>query len=236
MSVLSDFAAIDLETANPDAWSICQIGIAQFANGRLDDEWMSYIDPAERFNPDNVAVHGITAAAVRGWPKLEDVAEKLHELLDGRVVVSHSQFDRVALEQAFERLRLHPLGCSWLDSTMVARRAWEGFSKRGFGLENLCRILGYRYQRHDALGDAKAAGVVVLAAIEQTGIGLEGWLEQVELPIGDGPLQPIRALSQAPSGTVKAAAPRKANRPSNAVLDPETLKALTEQLGRDAGG
>ena len=235
MSVVTDFAAIDLETANPDAWSICQIGVAQFANGRLDDEWMSYIDPVVRFNPDNVAVHGITAAAVKGWPKLKDVAEQLHELLDGRVVVSHSQFDRVALEQAFERLDLRRLGCSWLDSTMVARRAWQGFSKRGFGLENLCRILGYRYQRHDALGDAKAAGVVVLAAIEQTGIGLEGWLEQVELPIGDGPLQPIRALSQAPAGTVKAA-PRKANRPSNAVLDPEVLKALTGRLEQDAGG
>ena len=235
MSVVADFAAIDLETANPDAWSICQIGVAQFDGGQLTREWMSYIDPAVRFNPDNVAIHGITAAAVRGWPKLADVAEELRLLLDGRIVVSHSQFDRVALEQAFERLDLRPLGCSWLDSTMVARRAWQGFSKRGFGLENLCRILGYRYQRHDALGDAKAAGVVVLAAIEQTGLGLEGWLEQVELPIGDGPLQPIRALTQAPAGTAKAA-PRKASRPSNAVLDPETLKALTERFEERGGG
>ena len=64
---------------------------------------MTYIDPEERFNPDNVAVHGITEAAVRGWPKLADVADRLHELLDGKIVVSHSQFDRVALEQAFDR-------------------------------------------------------------------------------------------------------------------------------------
>ena len=229
MSVATNFAAIDLETANPDAWSICQIGVAEFENGRLTQEWMSYIDPAEHFNPDNVAVHGITAAAVRGWPKLPDVAEQLHELLDARIVVSHSQFDRVALERAFERLHLSPLDCSWLDSTLVARRAWDGFSKRGFGLENLCRILGYRYQRHDALGDAKAAGVVVLAAIEQTGIGLEGWLKQVELPIDDGPLRPIRALSEPPTGTVKPE-PSKASKPSNAVLSAEMLQALSKRL------
>ena len=100
-------------------------------------------------------------------------------MLDGRIVVSHSHFDRVALEEAFDRHEIPRLSCEWLDSTLVARRAWEGFSKRGFGLENLCRILGYRYQRHDALGDAKAAGVVMLAAIEQTGIGLTRWLRQV---------------------------------------------------------
>ena len=226
--MVNDFTAIDLETANPGAWSICQIGVAGFADGALAREWMTYIDPEERFNPDNVAVHGITEAAVRGWPKLAEVAGQLHEMLDGEIVVSHSQFDRVALEQAFDRHGIPRLRCSWLDSTMVARRAWEGFSKRGFGLENLCRILGYRYQRHDALGDAKAAGVVMLAAIEQTGIGLERWLKQVELPIGDGPRRPIRALSGPPPG-VADAAPGDASRPSNRVLSPEVLRLLGGQ-------
>ena len=220
------FTAIDLETANPGAWSICQIGVAEFLNGALTHEWMSYIDPQERFNPDNVAVHGITEAAVRGWPKLTDVAGRLHEMLDGKIVISHSQFDRVALEQAFDRQSIPRLRCDWLDSVMVARRAWEGFSKRGFGLENLCRILGYRYQRHDALGDAKAAGVVVLAAIEQTGIGLERWLQQVELPIEDGPRFPIQAMPQLPPGSSDVA-PHEMSRPSNRVLGPEILGLLS---------
>ena len=223
-----DFVAIDLETANPDPWSICQIGIAEFRNGSLAGEWMSYIDPGVRFNRDNVAIHGITGAAVQGWPKLPEVAERLGEMLNGKIVVSHSQFDRVALEMAFDRLEIPRLNCSWLDSTLVARRAWEGLSKRGFGLENLCRLLGYRYQRHDALGDAKAAGVVVLAAIEQTGIGLQQWLEQVELPIGDGPRLPIRALPRIPPGTESTAA-EAVNRPSNRVIGTELLRLLSGQ-------
>lgn len=220
-----DFISIDLETANPNPWSICQVGVAEFANGALAAEWMTYVDPEERFNRDNVAIHGITGAAVRGWPKLAEVADGLRELLEGRIVVSHSQFDRVALEQAFDRLAIERLTCSWLDSTLVARRAWEGFGRRGFGLENLCRHLGYRYQRHDALGDAKAAGVVVLAAIQQTGVGLEGWLRLVGLPVGDGPRRPIRPLTQLPPGTA-AADEREVSRPSNRVLDPEILKVL----------
>ena len=223
----TEFTAIDLETANPDAYSICQIGIAHYLDGELSGEWMSYIDPQASFNRDNIAVHGITAAAVRGWPTLPEVAARLHEMLDGRIVVSHSHFDRVALEQAFDRHEIPRLDCAWLDSTLVARRAWEGFSKRGFGLENLCRILGYRYQRHDALGDAKAAGVVMLAAIEQTGIGLNRWLRQVELPIDEGPRRPIRALSATLVGE-EAEPRRRAIRPTNRLFSPDILRLLSE--------
>lgn len=225
-----DFAAIDLETANPSAWSICQVGIAHFADGSMTGEWMSYIEPEERFNPDNVAIHGITAAAVRGYPKLPEIAELLHQSLDGRIVVSHSQFDRVALEQAFDRHDLPRLRCSWLDSTLVARRAWAGFGRRGFGLENLCRLLGYRYQRHDALGDAKAAGVVVLAAIEQTGVALDRWLQLVEKPMDEGPRLAIRPIDSPPRGTVDDT-PAKTIRATNRLLSPEVLQALNERMG-----
>ena len=224
----TEFIAIDLETANPNPWSICQIGVATFGKGALSEEWMTYVDPEERFNRDNVAVHGIPEAAVRGWPRLPEVAGRLAESLNGQIVVSHSQFDRVALERAFDRYEIRRLDCSWLDSVQVARRAWEGFSKRGFGLENLCRLLGYRYQRHDALGDAKGAGVVVLAAMEQTGIRLSQWLEQVELPVGEGPRQPIMELRQMPAGTVDNNPPQ-AIRPANRIISTELLSLLSEQ-------
>ena len=228
----TDFAAIDLETANTNAWAICQIGVAHFVNGAMTQEWMSYIDPQERFNRDNVAIHGITSAAVRGYPKLTEVAGLLHEMLDGRIVVSHSNFDRVALHQAFDRRGIRRVDCSWLDSTLVARRAWAGFGKRGFGLENLCRLLGYSYQRHDALGDAKAAGVVVLAAIEQTGIPLRQWLRQVELPANESPRIPIRPLSPqlaAASGIDVNPSPRRSTGPGNPVLSAEILRRLAGQ-------
>ena len=221
-----EFTAIDLEAANSEAHSICQIGIARFLDGGLAEEWMSYIDPKANFDRDRIHIHGITPAAVRGWPSFLQVAGYLHEVLDGRIVVIHGKFDREALDQAFDRHEIPRLDCTWLDSQQVARRAWEGFSKRGFGLENLCRILGYRYQRHDALGDAKAAGVVVLAAIEQTGIGLDRWLRQVELPADQGPRLPIRALDAPPAG--QDAEQRRTARPENRLFNPEVLRLLSE--------
>ena len=186
--------AVDLETANPDFRSICQIGMARYRGGKAVGEWVSYVDPRVPFAPGNVGVHGITAATVRGCPSLPMLAERIRGLLDGAIVVSHGHFDRVALGKAFVWYSIPRLRCRWLDSVLIARRAWGGLEHNGgYGLANLCRILGYRYQHHDALADARAAGVVVLAAMEQTGLGLDEWLRQVKLPVGDGPRVSIRA-------------------------------------------
>jgi len=42
-----NFVAIDVETANSDMASICQIGIAKFENGILVEEWVSLVNPED---------------------------------------------------------------------------------------------------------------------------------------------------------------------------------------------
>jgi hypothetical protein len=39
-----EFVAIDVETANADMASICQIGIAEFKDGTLAEEWKTYVE------------------------------------------------------------------------------------------------------------------------------------------------------------------------------------------------
>jgi DNA polymerase III epsilon subunit-like protein len=46
-----DFVALDFETANADMSSICQIGLADFKNGLLQEEWKTYIDPEDGSGP-----------------------------------------------------------------------------------------------------------------------------------------------------------------------------------------
>ena len=48
-----NFVSVDVETANSDRASICQIGIAVFKDGKLVDEWVSlfkYCLNAEEFS------------------------------------------------------------------------------------------------------------------------------------------------------------------------------------------
>ena len=63
-----EFVAIDVETANADMASICQIGIARFENGVLADEWKTYVDPQDYFDGMNIAIHGIDERVVAGSP------------------------------------------------------------------------------------------------------------------------------------------------------------------------
>ena len=178
-----NFTALDIETANADRASICQVGIAVYENGELVHEWKSLVDPLDRFDFTNVSIHGIDARAVKGAPTLPEIASVIGDRVRNRVVVSHTQFDRTAIAQAFTRHSLVVPGCVWLDSAKVARRAWEQFARGGYGLKNVCDSLGYEFAHHDALEDAKAAAYILLSAIDQTGMDLEGWLKRVQQPI-----------------------------------------------------
>ena len=177
------FVAIDVETANPDMASICQIGLARYKDGLLTEEWKSYIDPQDYFDDINVSIHGIDKSTVRGAPVFAQVSQQLYGFLDNSIAVCHTHFDRVAIQQAFEKYRIrHPI-CDWLDSARVARRAWEGFAWGGYGLYNVCATLGYQFKHHDALEDAKAAGHILLTAMARSGLGIEGWIKRVRQPI-----------------------------------------------------
>jgi DNA polymerase-3 subunit epsilon len=184
-----DFVAMDVETANADMASICQIGIARFANGVMTDEWKSYIDPQDDFGEINVSIHGIDEAIVAGAPTFALLANTINGLLNGHVVVTHTSFDKVSIYQACEKFKAMPPSCTWLDSASVVRRTWKEFSQRGYGLQRVCASIGYKFEAHDALEDAKAAGNIMLAAMTQTGLDLDAWLTRVHQPID--PIQRI---------------------------------------------
>ena len=173
------FVALDVETANSDPGSICQIGLAVYEHGRLVDEWCTLVDPEAHFDLRNIAIHGIDEYRVTTAPTFRQCAPALGRFLAGCVVVHHTAFDRHALRRASLAAEVSLPECHWLDSAWVARRAWPQFARRGYALGNVSRYLNYQYQAHDALEDAKAAGNLVLAACRATGLDVSGWLERV---------------------------------------------------------
>ncbi len=187
-----EFTVIDVETANPDVSSICQIGIAKYEDFSLKDVWMSYVDPEQEFYPSNVSIHGIDKTTIRGAPIFPDLIQVLTTNLDKRIVASHTSFDRLAIDKTFRRYGFTPPECSWIDSAMVARRTWKAFDKRGYGLHDLCQFIGYEFRHHDALEDAKAAGQVLIAAMRETKMDLEGLLKRVQHPINPEDSSAIR--------------------------------------------
>jgi DNA polymerase-3 subunit epsilon len=190
-----DFVVVDVETANGDLSSICQIGIASFRDGRMADSWVSLVNPQDEFNAMHVSIHGIDKDRVKDAPTWAEVLPHVTSRMEGRVVVSHMPFDRHAVTRACNRSGLAICACRWLDSAQVVRRAWPEFSKSGYKLTNLAEHFGIDYRAHDALDDARCAGEVLLRAIDKTGLNPEQWLLRVEQPI-----DPTAAHGHKPDG------------------------------------
>src|ERR1035437_2956745 len=182
-----NFVAIDVEIANPNFASICQVGVAAFRDGSLHDTWESLVDPEDYFDEMNVAIHGIDENAVRGAPKWQAVHELLAPWLQGRVVASHTPFDHAALCRECEKNGSLPHNCTWLDTARVVRRAWPAFALQGYGLANVTKYLNIQFQHHNAKEDARAAGEVLLRAMTETGFTVEQWLDRTAKPIYTAP-------------------------------------------------
>lgn len=164
---------IDVETACSRTSSICQVGIVGFRDGREVLAYESLVDPRDEFHSFNTRIHGIGAHHVRGKPHFGDLHHVIDGHLTGRVTVAHSNFDRGALRAACDFHSKPEIQTRWLDSVRVARHAWPDLQSHKLNV--LTKHLGIEHQHHDALSDARAAGMIIVKAIDHTGIGLDDW-------------------------------------------------------------
>lgn len=164
------FLALDVETANGDSSSICQIGIACVPENGPSHTICEFIDPKTRFSVFNVQLHGIDEVSVYGAPIFPTFLNAVLPLLERHTIVQHSNFDKRAIGAACEAYGMPIPELHWIDSVRIARRAWPEFrGNGGHGLGNLKIELGLNFRHHDAGEDALAAAEVVLLAEERTG-------------------------------------------------------------------
>ena len=225
---MADFVAVDVETANADFSSVCQIGVVAFDHGRVEDSWQTLVDPEDEFDVFNVAIHHIDQRAVRGAPTFPEIYESVSKRLADSIVACHTPFDRVAVERVVDKYGLEQLACAWLDTARVARRAWPQFSRRGYGLANVAGYLGITFDAHNAEEDARAAGELLVRAIEETGLAVHEWQERVNRPIGLAPGKATIAMDGNPEGSLYG---------DNVVFTGKLTipRALAAQMAADAG-
>ncbi|MCV2893726.1 exonuclease domain-containing protein [Lentibacter sp. XHP0401] len=188
------FFALDVETANYDRSSICQLGLACVREDNSIETWVTLVDPkTDRWVFSDL--HGITRDMVEGAPTIGAVITFLEDALTQRTIYQHSGFDRSAIRAACNELdRVEP-DWHWQDSVSVARTAWpELKGNGGHGLASLKTHLGLRFEHHDAGEDARAAAQVVLFA-EQ---GIQGLVDSFDV-LDDEDDRPF--LANAPSGS-----------------------------------
>jgi len=167
-----DYFVVDVETANQFTHSICQIGIASFAGGKMVDGWESLVNPEDYFLEFNIALHGIGPWTVAHAPGWSEVCSKVNSLLEGAAVASHTAFDRSALSGACARAGIPEVAYGkWIDTCWLSRFAWPHLPNHK--LPTLARSFGIAYRAHDALEDARVAGEVLALALEERQITID---------------------------------------------------------------
>ena len=109
---------------------------------------------------------------VQSAPAFDDVFAELFDWLDGGVLVSHTFFDRSALDGAARKYGLPIIPVTWLDSVAIARRAWpEKRGNGGYRLAKLAADLGISFRHPRRPGGCQGGGGVVLYACLGNGEG-----------------------------------------------------------------
>ena len=164
------FVALDVETANSNNFSICQIGLACVRYDNSMEMCSQLVFTDEAFADFNVGIHGIDEETIKSSPSFPDVIENLRSVLEAHTIIQHSNFDKQAMDLACHFHELPKLNTSWLDSVKISRRAWPEFiGNGGHGLANLKTELDLKFRHHDAAEDARAAAEVVLLAEKKLG-------------------------------------------------------------------
>ncbi|WP_235525333.1 MULTISPECIES: exonuclease domain-containing protein [unclassified Sphingomonas] len=163
-----------------------------FGGGAEVFAYDTLIDPLNDFSPFNTRIHGIAWEHIFGKPSFAQVHAIVSKHFKGRTAIAHSSFDKGVLTAACLRHALALIETDWLDSAAVARAAWSEQPNHKLG--TLTLFLKLHHRHHDALSDARAAGMVVVRAMAHTGCSLADWRapprrSSAPQPAVEGPLK-----------------------------------------------
>lgn len=160
-----NFVALDVETANQNWGSVCQIGVVTVIDGIITNKQGWLCRPPEQlslFDDANVACHGITADDVANEPSISEILPRVFEYIGDHTVVAHNAyFDASALRYAAQASGVEVPHLNFACSLAHARAVNLDVSNHR--LPTLAEFFGIALDRHhDAVADAAAcAGIMV---------------------------------------------------------------------------
>lgn len=161
---MTDFAAIDFETANNARTSVCSVGVVVVRGGRVADTFYSLIRPRPNYySAFTTAVHGLTCRDTAEAPDFDEVWRQVTPLIDGLPLVAHnSPFDEGCLRAVFDLYGMPWPGYTFHCTCRASRRVF-GSRLPDHKLHTVSAACGFDLEHHHhALADAEACAHIAM--------------------------------------------------------------------------
>lgn len=160
---MKSFAAIDFETANYNASSVCSVGVVIVRDGVVEDNYYSLIRPIPNYyNYWNTRIHGLSGNDTDNAPEFPEVWAEISQKIEGLTLVAHnSPFDEGCLKAVF---RCYGLDYPQYDFKCTCRASRRAFPQLpDHKLQTVSEYCGYDLTKHhNALADAEACAVIAM--------------------------------------------------------------------------
>lgn len=159
---MTDFAAIDFETANGKRSSVCSIGVVIVRGGVIVDRFYSLIKPVPNYYTCwTTEVHGLTRRDTDTQPSFPEVWKQIADKIKGLPLVAHNRpFDEGCLKAVFAEYGMTYPGYVFYCTLAASRRCLKLKSHQ---LHLSAAACGYDMtNHHHALCDAEACAAIAL--------------------------------------------------------------------------
>lgn len=162
---ISNFLAIDFETANYYRDSACAVGLVRVENLKIVAKEAFLIRPPSSWFVFS-DLHGITWNDVKDKPTFKDLWPSLKRYFRGIdfIAAHNAPFDRSVLYKSCEYYGLQPVNKQFI-CTMQLSRYFFGFEYNA--LNEVCKQLKIPLKHHDPLSDALACAKIMIKALKK---------------------------------------------------------------------
>jgi DNA polymerase III, epsilon subunit and related 3''-5'' exonucleases len=160
---LSDFAAIDFETANDQVSSVCSVGVVIVKNDVLVDQYYSLIQPEPNYyNYWNTRVHGLVKEDTDNERVFPFVWDEIAPKIEGVPLIAHNKsFDERCLKAVFKVYQMDYPDYRFYCTCIGSRRFLPELPNHQ--LQTVAGHFGYDLtNHHHALADAEACAIIAL--------------------------------------------------------------------------
>ncbi|MBR5640313.1 MAG: 3'-5' exonuclease [Muribaculaceae bacterium] len=163
---MTDFAAIDFETANSERSSVCSVGVVIVRDGEIVDSFYSLIQPEPNYyNYWCSRIHGLCCDDTDDAPIFPDVWAQIEPLIAGLPLVAHNRpFDEGCLRAVFRTYQMDYPEYEFLDTLAASRCVLPELDNHQ--LHTVAAACGYQLKNHHhALADAEACAAIALSIL-----------------------------------------------------------------------